>query len=49
MLTYLSLIFRDVMGGLKKNKIELSRDMLSKLAIEEPKVFDILVAIAKED
>ncbi|MBN2120234.1 MAG: 50S ribosomal protein L20 [Candidatus Omnitrophica bacterium] len=34
-------------GGLKKNKIELSRDMLCRLAIEEPKAFDALVDIAK--
>jgi large subunit ribosomal protein L20 len=42
------LTYHQFMGGLKKNKIELSRDILSRLAIEEPKTFDALVKIAKE-
>ena len=41
--------YSQFMGGLKKNKIELSRDVLSQLAIEDPKVFDVLVEEVKNN
>jgi large subunit ribosomal protein L20 len=41
------LTYHQFMGGLKKNKIELSRDILANLAIEEPKAFDVLVKMIK--
>ena len=41
------LTYHQFMGGLKKNNIELSRDILSGLAIEEPEAFDALVKIVK--
>lgn len=40
--------YSEFMKALKQNKIELSRDMLSRLAVEEPEVFDKLVEIAKK-
>jgi len=39
--------YNEFIDGLKKNNIELSRDILAGLAVEEPKVFDRLVEIAK--
>ena len=41
------LTYHQFIGGLKKHKIELSRDILANLTIEEPKAFDELVKIAK--
>jgi large subunit ribosomal protein L20 len=43
------LTYHQLIGGLKKHKIELSRDILSRLAIEEPKAFDALVAVVNEN
>ena len=41
--------YNEFISGLKKNNIELSRDILSNLAIEEPRVFDQLVEAAKNN
>ena len=42
------LTYRDFMSGLKKSGVALSRDILSQIAVEEPKVFDKLAEIAKK-
>jgi large subunit ribosomal protein L20 len=42
------LTYGEFTDYLKKNNIQLSRDMLSRLAIEEPKVIDRLVADFKK-
>lgn len=39
--------YGEFIAALKKKKIELSRDILSQLAIEEPRVFDQLVEEVK--
>lgn len=41
--------YNEFINALKKNNIELSRNMLSRLAIEEPKAFDQLVEVAKNN
>ena len=41
------LTYNQFIGGLKKSKIELSRDILARLAVEEPKAFDALISIVK--
>ena len=40
--------YSEFIDGLKKNKIELTRDILVNLAIEEQKAFDKLVELAKK-
>ena len=41
------LSYREFIHGLKKNNVNLSRDILAHLAAEEPQVFDRLVELAK--
>ncbi|HDN86603.1 MAG TPA: 50S ribosomal protein L20 [Candidatus Omnitrophica bacterium] len=39
--------YRDFISGLRKSNIELSRDILAQLAIEEPETFERLTEVAK--
>lgn len=39
--------YSEFIDGLRKNNIELSRDILANLAIEEPGAFEQIVEIAK--
>jgi len=41
--------YSQFMQGLKKKKIELSRNMLACLAIEEPKAFAQIIALSQEE
>jgi large subunit ribosomal protein L20 len=40
--------YRELMYGLKKSNIILSRDMLAKIAAEQPQVFDKIVEAVKK-
>ncbi len=42
------LTYREFIAGLKKAKVEISRDILAQIAVEEPEVFDKLAETAKK-